>query len=94
MVFILSVHSRTVKKTLLNTFSREGFPDEILSDNGPPFKAAEFEEFLRDLGAKHSHSSVYYPQAYGFIERFNRVLKHFIPLAFLEKRNPQSIVLE
>ena len=35
-------------------FSIEGHPDEIVSDNGPPFQSKEFAKFLSGLGVKHT----------------------------------------
>nr|XP_054925361.1 zinc finger protein 551-like [Dermacentor andersoni] len=44
---------------------KEGFPDAIVSDNGPQFVSAEFQNFLKERGIKHFLSSLYYPQANG-----------------------------
>ena len=47
----------------------EGTPDEIISDNGPPFSGNKFSAFLAGLGIRHATSSPNYPQSNGFIER-------------------------
>ena len=35
----------------------EGYPDEIVSDNGPLFQSKEFAKFLSGLGIRHTSSS-------------------------------------
>ena len=42
-----------------------GYPDELVSDNGPCYKGEQFGEFLRRKGIKHTTSSPYYPQSNG-----------------------------
>ena len=32
-----------------NIFARYGLPTQVVSDNGPPFQSAEYEEFLRKM---------------------------------------------
>ena len=40
---------------LIDLFSIEGYPDEIVSDNGPPFQSKEFAKFLSGLGSTPPH---------------------------------------
>ena len=58
-----------LKDHLVELFSVEGTPDEIMSDNGPPFNGKEFSSFLTGLRIRHTTSSPNYPQGNGFIER-------------------------
>jgi putative transposase len=58
--------------------AREKFPGvtpRIISDNGPPFIAKDFKEFIRMYGMTHVRPSPYYPQSNGKIERFHRTIK-------------------
>ena len=57
-----------IKDHLQELFAIEGTPNEVMSDNGPPFSSREFATFLSGLGIKHSTSSPNYPQSNGFIE--------------------------
>ena len=63
---------------LKQLFSREGFPQEIVTDHGSQFVSHEFENFLSERGIKHVFSSIYYPPANGAVERFNSVAKNVI----------------
>jgi len=60
---------------LRETFTRFGLPHQVVSDNGPPFRSAEFEHFLRNNGVKHIFSSPYHPASNGAAERFVRSFK-------------------
>ena len=66
----------SLRDHLIDLFSIEGYPDEIVSDNGPPFQSKEFAKFLSGLGIKHTTSSPGYPRSNGFIERHIQTVKN------------------
>ena len=70
-----------IKEQLEDLFRLEGTPDEIMSDNGPPFSSKEFNTFLSGLGIKHTTSSPNYPQSNGFIERQIQTVKRLMEKA-------------
>ncbi len=47
----------------------------VISHNGLPFIANDFEEFIRISGMTHVRTSPYYPQSNGKIERWHKSLK-------------------
>ncbi|KFD54723.1 hypothetical protein M513_04423, partial [Trichuris suis] len=67
--------TKDVIQFLKEIFNREGLPREIVSENGVQFISNEFKQFLNDHAIRHCRTSLYYPQANGEVERFNRVLK-------------------
>ncbi len=79
--------------------AREAHPDarpRLISDNGPPFIAKDFKEFIRIAGMTHVKTSPYYPQSNGKIERWHKTLKGEcirvqVPLSLAEA---QCIVLD
>ena len=75
VAIIRDITSKNIICILMNIFSRLGFPEEIVSDNGRQFVSQEFEQFLRSKNIKHVRSSPYYPRSNGKIERFHRYLK-------------------
>ncbi|XP_077550610.1 uncharacterized protein LOC144163749 [Haemaphysalis longicornis] len=76
--FSAKVTAATVISFLRSILSREGYPDEIVTDHGPQFTASEFDGFLKERGITHAYSAVYHPQAYGQVERFNRAQDDFL----------------
>ncbi|MCO5609774.1 hypothetical protein L7F22_064006 [Adiantum nelumboides] len=54
--------------------SRFGTPLEILSDRGPGFRADLLDALFENLSIKHVHSTPYYPQCNGLVEKTNGVL--------------------
>ena len=68
----------SLRDRLIDLFSIEGYPDEIVSDNRPPFQSKEFAKFLCGLGIKHTTSSPGYPIFNGFIERHIQTVKNML----------------
>ena len=68
----------SLRDHLIDLFSIEGYPDEIVSDNGPPFQSKEFAKFLSGLGIKHTTSSPGYPHSNGFIEWHILMIKNML----------------
>jgi len=64
-----------VAQALGTVFSRFGFPQEILSDQGCDFMSELMQIFLNDFSIHHVRSSPYHPQSNGTCERFNGTLK-------------------
>ena len=65
----------SLRDRLIDLFSMEGYPDEIVSDNGPPFQSKEFAKFLSGLGIKHTTSSPGYPTLMASLSGTYRRLK-------------------
>ena len=72
----------SLRDHLIDLFSIEGYPDEIVSDNGPPFHSKEFAKFLSGLGIKHTTSSPGYPRSNGFIECHIQMVKNMLSKSF------------
>ncbi len=70
--------STTAQRTidaLRTLFAAYGFPEEIVSDNGPQFIAADFAQFLERNGVKHTRVPPYHPASNGAAERSVQILK-------------------
>ena len=68
----------SLRDRLIDLFSIEGYPDEIVSDNRPPFQSKEFAKFLSGLGIKHTTSSPGYPRSNGFIKQHIQTVKNML----------------
>ena len=53
-------------------------PEKILTDNGPEFASAFFNELLDRYGIQHVYSTPYHPARNGAVERINRTIISFI----------------
>ena len=51
-----------------------GTPLEIISDRGPGFRSDLVKELMSKLGIKQRHSSPYYPQCNGLVEKINGMI--------------------
>ena len=55
--------------------SREGYPREVVSDNGTHFTSFHFRSYLREAGVQHVRVTPYHPAGSGAVERCNRTVK-------------------
>jgi len=68
----------SVVNKLKSIFARFGCPEELVTDNGPPFGSGEFKDFVKFFDIKHTTSSPHYPQSNGQVERAVQVAKHIL----------------
>ncbi|XP_064462835.1 uncharacterized protein K02A2.6-like [Ornithodoros turicata] len=64
-----------VRKSL---FARHGIPQQVRSDNGPPFSSRDFAAFALSYGFDHVTSSPHYAQSNGEVERMIRTVKDLL----------------
>ena len=73
-----NIETETVAEALLDTYSRLGMPEEILSDLGTQFVSKCMEEVSRLLSIKRLTTTPYHPICNGLVERFNGMLKKML----------------
>ncbi|XP_037515415.1 uncharacterized protein LOC119391838 [Rhipicephalus sanguineus] len=69
VVTLRSTTARAVIDALKSVFARHGIPQDVRSDNGPPFSLQEFAAFAASYGFNHATSSPHYAQSNGEAER-------------------------
>ena len=57
-------------------FSEYGWPDTLVSDNGPCYVAEAFTTFMKEYTVNHITSSPHYPQSNGLVEKFVQIVKN------------------
>ncbi|KAG0435307.1 hypothetical protein HPB47_018568 [Ixodes persulcatus] len=62
--FANAVTSQEVIDFLRGVFSREGYPEELVTDNGSKFKSRLFEDFLYERGIKRCVDVFLYKYAF------------------------------
>ncbi len=77
-VALRNISAKSVAEALFSMISRVGIPKEILTDQGTAFMSRTIRKLYGLLGIKSVRTSVYHPQTYGLVERFNRTLKTMI----------------
>ena len=70
-----SLNAAAVINQLKSIFARHGYPETVVSDNGPPFFSAEFSAWLSSIGVQHVTSSPLHPQGNGLAERAVKTVK-------------------
>ena len=89
--------SEEVIKCTKAHFARHGIPDTVITDNGPQFRATEYEQFAKKWEFKHVTSSPYHSQSNGKAESAVKIAKTMMKkvindfqLAILNWRNTPS----
>lgn len=78
VVLMKSTTSEKTVAALRSIFSRNGLPEQILSDNGPQYTSEEFSLFMKKNGIKHLKSAPHHPATNGLAERFVQTFKRSI----------------
>ncbi len=74
------ITARSTISKLRGMFATFGLPETMVSDNGPAFIAAEFQEFMKKNLIRHLFSAPYHPSSNGQAERAVRTFKESMKL--------------
>lgn len=69
------------RRVLSDIFEREGFPDCIRSDNGPPFNGEDYNRFCQERGIKTIFSTPHFPQQNGMVENYMKIINKSMSIA-------------
>ena len=72
---LTSMTAQHVIGHLKGIFSEYGWPDTIVSDNGPCYAAEAFTKTMQEYRVNHITSSPHYPQSNGLAEKFVQTVK-------------------
>nr|XP_054591237.1 uncharacterized protein LOC129155100 isoform X2 [Nothobranchius furzeri] len=73
-----TMKAKAVALSLVQLFSRVGFPREIVTDQGTNFMSTLLQQVYQLLGIKGIRTTPYHPQTDGLTERFNQTLKQML----------------
>ena len=73
-----NIEAATVAEALFEIYSRLGFPEEAVTDQGSQFTSDLYKEMCKFEGVERHTTSPYHPQSNGLVERFNRSFKHIL----------------
>lgn len=78
-VFVMKqTTAQNVIEKLRGVIATFGFPELLVSDNGPPFCSQELKIFCESNGIRLSHSPPYHPASNGLAERNVRTVKEVL----------------
>ena len=83
-VFIDSTSAKHLKAIFGMAFSHFGYPEKLISDNGPPFRSEEIKYYMLKHAIKNCHVTPNWPRANDKIERFMTLLTKFMITVKLE----------
>ena len=81
---VTSTSARSTILKLDEIFARQGIPEVLKSDNGPPFNGVELENFAEHLGFQHCKITPLWPRGNGEAERFMLTLEKCVRTATIK----------
>ena len=79
--------SKIIIQRLDAQFARYGIPKSLRTDNSPNLVSNEIEDYLKEMGVEHRHTTPLWPRANGEVERQNTTLLNAIRAAHKEGKN-------
>ncbi|KAL1486414.1 hypothetical protein MTO96_046976 [Rhipicephalus appendiculatus] len=73
---VFEIRPTTAIRCLTELFASFGFPETIVTDNGPQFVSLEFKHFAQYMGAPDVLTAPNHPRSNGLAERFIQTLKN------------------
>ena len=71
-----SMSAQNITEHFKSIFSEYGWPDTLVSDNGPCYTAEMFTNLMKEYAVNHITSSPHYPQSNGLVEKFVQIVKN------------------
>ena len=73
---VKSMSAQHIAEHFKSIFSEYGWPDTLVSDNGPCYVAETFVNLMKEYAVNHITSSLHYPQSNGLVEKFVQIVKN------------------
>ena len=71
-----SMTAQHIADHIKQIFAEYGWPDTIVSDNGPCYISETFKELMKEYQVNHITSSPHYPQSNGLAEKYVQIIKN------------------
>ena len=71
-----SMSAQHITEHFKSIFSECGWPDTVVSDNGPCYTAEAFSNLMKEYAVNHITSSLHYLQSNGLAEKFVQIVKN------------------
>ena len=87
-----TTNANAVITAFKSCYARFSIPDELITDQGPPFNSTELKNFHSEWNIHHNPSTPYYPRSNGQVERCIQTIKKSL-LKCIEKGGDPYLVL-
>ncbi|XGW34442.1 hypothetical protein V3C99_018378 [Haemonchus contortus] len=94
---VIKMGTTTAGKTIIKlkeVFSRHGLPEQLVSDNGPPFTSAEFRTYCEKRGIEQIFTPPYHPNSNGEAERFVQTFKNALNKGLRSNKTVEDALLD
>ena len=85
-----STSFKKLKPILNRVFATHGIPEEMTSDNGPPYDSHDMEMYAAEMGFKLTPVAPCDPQGNGFVENFVKGLCKMVHTSVVEGKDPKD----
>ena len=62
--------SKAIAHHMQVNFAKYGWPDTLVTDNGPCYTSKEFQMLMQSMSINQITNSPHYPQSNGLVEKF------------------------
>ena len=88
-----SMTAKHVASHFSEVFGEYGWPDSLLTDNGPCYASHEFKQLMLDMSVNHITSLPHYPQSNGLAEKYVQIVKNLFVKAHEEGADYQKALM-
>ena len=88
-----SITRKAIAHHMQSIFSEYGWPDTLVTDNGPCYTSEEFQILLQSMSVNHLTSSPHYPQSNGLAEKYVGIIKNLFYKAKEEGQSPYTALM-
>ena len=73
---LASMTAHQIADHLKQIFSEYGWPETLISDNGPCYASETFKKLMKEYNVNHVTSSPHYPQSKNLAEKYVQIVKN------------------
>ena len=88
-----SMTRKAIAHHMQSIFSKYGWPDTLVTDNGCCYTSKEFQLLMQTMSVNHLTISPYYCQSNGLAEKFVRIIKNLFHKAQEEGQFPYTALM-
>ena len=88
-----SMTGKAIAHHMQSIFSKYGWPNTLVTDNGPCYTSKEFQILMQSMSVNHLTSSPHYLQSNGLAEKFVGIIKNLFHKAKEEGQSPYTVLM-